>query len=1040
MLFCDLAGSTSLGEQLDAESLRRVMQRYYGETRAVLERHGGTVEKFIGDAVMSVFGIPRLHEDDALRAVRAAAELREVLAALNEELEPSFGLRLDVRIGLNTGEVVTEEGAPGDSLATGDAVNIAARLEQVAGQGEILIGDATQRLVRDAVVVEPVAPLTLRGKSEAVPAWRLVEVLADAAPVARRLDSPLVGRTRELALLEQAFRRAMDESACHMFTLLGPAGVGKSRLVAELASSIDGEATLLVGRCLPYGDGITLWPIVDVVGQAAGTHRGLTPEQERAKLAALFADEEDASAVAERVAEAIGLADESVPAEESFWALRRLFEAVARTHPLVLVFDDLHWGEPMFLDLVEYLADWIREVPLLIVCLARPELLEERPTWGGGKMNATSILLEPLSEADSELLIQNLLGDAGLGENVSGRVAAAAEGNPLFVEEMLAMLIDDGVLERENGSWRVAGDLAGISVPPTIHALLAARLDGLPSEERAVIGHASVGGKVVARDAIVELAPEFARSALERHLSALVRKDLIRPTPTEFGPSFRFRHILIRDAAYQSIPKETRADLHERFAAWVEGAVGGRVREYGEILGYHLEQAARLRAELAPDDEHARELAGRAAGLLVSAGKRAFGRGDMPAAATLLARASDLLPDDDRRRLELAPELGGALIDMGQLASAKEVLSRAIAVAEAAGDRRSEWYARVGYAGAQLRIDPEGATEEVSSTVDQAITVFNELGDELGLARAWLRLSDVHWMASRWGARADALERASEHARLAGAAREQALATGALALCFYWGPTPVGEAIRRCEEELPRASSDQVLEARLLVVLAGLHAMRGSFGEARELYARSKGLLEELGQQLQMAVHTLVRGVAELLADDPVAAEQELRWGCNTLEQMSERAGLPTLRAVLAEALLQQGRLGEAEELVELSEHGSAPRDIAAQVQWRGMRAKLLARRGDGERAEPLALEAVALAEKTDALNLHAEALGSLAEVLATSGERTRAEAALLESADLYAAKENAVSEARTRAMLESLQAAPAERSSPALDRDASPE
>jgi tetratricopeptide (TPR) repeat protein len=295
-------------------------------------------------------------------------------------------------------------------------------------------------------------------------------------------------------------------------------------------------------------------------------------------------------------------------------------------------------------------------------------------------------------------------------------------------------------------------------------------------------------------------------------------------------------------------------------------------------------------------------------------------------------------------------------------------------------------------------------------------------------------------MASRWGARADALERASEHARLAGAAREQALATGALALCFYWGPTPVGEAIRRCEEELPRASSDQVLEARLLAVLAGLHAMRGSFAEARELYARSKGLLEELGQQLQMAVHTLVRGVAELLADDPVAAERELRWGCDTLEQMSERAGLPTLRAVLAEALLQQGRLGEAEELVELSERESAPRDIAAQVQWRGMRAKLLARRGDGERAEPLALEAVALAEKTDALNLHAEALGSLAEVLATIGERTRAEAALLESADLYAAKENAVSKARTRAMLESLRAAPAERSSPTLDRDASPE
>ena len=578
VLFADVVSSTALGEQLDPEALRRVMSRYFEAARGAVERHGGTVEKFIGDAVMAVFGIPTLHEDDALRAVRAAAELRGSLGALNEHLERDSGVTLELRIGLNTGEVVAGRG---ESLVTGDAVNVAKRFEEAAGAGEILVGEPTHRLVRDAVEAEAVEPLALKGKGAVVAAFRIDSVKEGVPERARRLDSPMVGRDREQHLLEQGYERAVGERACHLFTVLGAAGVGKSRLVEEFLDEIAESATVARGRCLPYGEGITFWPLLEIVRQLHG-------EDVVSGIAAQLAGDENAGLIAERVAAALGLSDGAGTGEETFWAARKLFEAHAHERPLVVVFDDVQWGEPTFLDLVEHITDWSRDAPILVVCMGRPELLDKRPGWGGGKFNATSVLLEPLSEDDSTQLIVNLLGRAELAPAVRARVAQAAEGNPLFVEEMLGMLIDDGLLERSNGSWVATGDLGKVSVPPTIQALLAARLDGLAPEERSIAERASVEGKIFHRGAVRELSPAEAREDLGRHLQALVRKELVRPDRAAFPgeDAFRFRHLLIRDAAYEAMPKELRATLHERFAGWLEASVGERVAEYEEVLGY----------------------------------------------------------------------------------------------------------------------------------------------------------------------------------------------------------------------------------------------------------------------------------------------------------------------------------------------------------------------------------------------------------------------------------------------------------------------
>src|SRR5438093_3662215 len=686
IVFSDVTGSTSLGERLDPESMRRVMARYFEEMKAALESHGGTVEKFIGDAVMAVFGIPVLHEDDALRAVRAALEMRERLDRLNEDLERDRGLSILTRTGINTGEVVAGDPASGQTLVTGDPVNVAARLEQAAQPGEILIGEGTHRLLRDAVDAERIAPLSLKGKGEPVAAFRLHQVRPGAEAVRRRIDSPMVGRDRQLSLLNQTFDAAAMDRACHLFTVIGSPGVGKSRLVQEFVAAISERATVLRGRCLPYGEGITYWPVAEMVKQAAVVTDDDAPDAASAKVAALLPGEEG-GLVTERLIQAMGFTEAAAPAEELAWAFRKLLETLARTRPVVPVFDDIHWAEPTLLDLIDHVADWSRDAPILLLSIARQELLDLRQGWGGGKRNATTIQLEPLTERECEVLVENLLGMALLPEISKSRIAEAAEGNPLFVEQVLSMLIDDELLRRDDGHWVPTADLTTIPIPPTIHALLAARLDRLGGKERQVIERASVVGKVFYQGAVSELAPEPLRPEVGSHLMTLVRKEFIRPDHSDFAreSAFRFRHILIRDGAYNGMPKETRARLHEAFSSWLERAAGARVAEYEEVLGYHLEQAYRYRMELGTVDDGARGMADRAARHLAVAGRRALNRSDFTAAGGLLGRSIELLPPDDQLRLELLLDLAQALMDLGEFSRVDPVLDVVTERAGAAG-------------------------------------------------------------------------------------------------------------------------------------------------------------------------------------------------------------------------------------------------------------------------------------------------------------------------------------------------------------------
>jgi len=1022
VLFADVTGSTSLGERLDPEAIRGVMTRYFDETRAAVEAHGGTVEKFIGDAVMAVFGVPTVHEDDALRALRAAAQMREALAALNADLERDWGARIAIRTGVNTGEVVAGDPSSGQTFVTGDAVNVAARLEQSAEPGEILIGEETHRLVRDAVRVEPVEPLELKGKAERVPAWRLLEVTPGAPTFARRLDSPLVGRDEELARLRKVFEEAVAEPACRVATIVGDAGAGKSRLATELVATVGDRAQTLWGRCLPYGEGITFWPIAEVVREAAAIGETESPEQARAKVSALSAGAEDGDVVADRVAAAIGLGETGAgDLRETFWAIRRLLEELALDTPLVLVFEDVHWAEPTFLDLLRYVAGFSTDRPILLLCTARPDLRERQPDW---VTVGETVALAPLTEDESERLIENLLGRVGLSGDVRDRITDAAEGNPLYVEELLRMLIDEGHLERTNGHWTARGDLSRVSVPGTIGALLSARLDQLEAGERAVIQRASVVGRVFWWGAVTDLSPEDDRPDVGSHLQTLLRKELVRPDRSGFAgeDAFRFSHILVRDAAYDSMPKRARAELHERFASWLERKAGDRIAEFEEILGYHREQAYRYRTELGPADDAARAVGERAAQHLASAAARAMAQSDFIATANLLSRAVDLVPADHPRRLQMLVDLGFAL-SRSDIVRADAVLTEAVETARAAGDRRVEARAGTTLAFVRLLLDPNISQAGSLREVEGFAAVLEEVGDDGGLADALTLIGTISFWQGKAAVSVERFERALDHARRVQDRRATFSALRWLALATSEGPTPAGEGVRRLDWIMEQAGGDRSVEMAVARARAVFEAMAGRFDEARAMIARGKALATEIGDQLSVAALLREGGAIELLVGDPAAAERELRAAYEIQDSLQDVGHLSSTAPDLGEALVELGRTEEALRISEYTETISIEGDVDANVRWRQLRAGALARLGRPDEAEPFALEAVRMIAATDYLDLHANALMALGEVRRLAGRTSEAAEAVREAIELYRRKENVIGERRAQALVIELDA-----------------
>ncbi|MGH3062830.1 MAG: adenylate/guanylate cyclase domain-containing protein [Gaiellaceae bacterium] len=947
VLFCDVSGSTAMGERLDPESTRRVMSRYFDAMREAIARHGGTVEKFIGDAVMAVFGVPVVHEDDALRAVRAAVDMRAALAELNEELDRDWGVRIESRIGVNTGEVVAGEG---QTLAVGDAVNVAARLEQGAAPGETLLGASTHRLVRDAVEAEPADPLDAKGKSEPVAAFRLVGLVEGAEFIPRRLDSPLVGRENELAQLQRAYDHAASERVAYQFTLLGAAGIGKSRLVRELEDRVD--ATLLAGRCLPYGEGITYWPLAEIQP---------------------LADEIDFGANRDEIA----------------LQTRRILERLARDRPLVLVFDDLQWAEPTFLDLVDHVSDLARDTPLLLLCVARPELLDHRPGWGGGKLNATTMLLEALTADESTRLVDNLLltrVDTGTKE----RIAAAAEGNPLFVEEMLAMVAD--------------GSDGELAVPPTIQALLAARLDRLTPDERTAVECAAVQGQEFRQAALASLVPAQLAGRLAEIQQSLVRKDLVRPAAED---TYRFKHLLLRDAAYEALPKEQRADLHERFANWIaENAPG-----LEEILGYHLEHAYGYRAELGPVDAAGRDLARRASALLASAGRRAEARSDVPATINLLERAVKLLPDGDAEAVAIYPDLGTAVAESGDLPRAEDLFRRAREL----GDPRTALVAR--QRGIWNDLMRGASMAEALGPLEETVKEAERLGDDAILAEGLTRLGvTASWLGENDRA-LTLLRRAVAVAKATGDPRIVADATRWVALVLLWGSTPVDEALPEVRRLAESTGGAGLAYAELLVTEGTLLALTGDFEGGRALAAEGRRQLLELGQKVQYAGIGQPAAILELLAGDAPAAERIMREAHEILNLAGERGFLSTVSALLGLALARQGRYDEADQFADESREAGSDDDVVTQIYWRIVKASVEAAKGDLDEAARLAAEVVELTNRTDDTFDGPLALMDVIDFLDPARRRAVLERALAETTH----KGNVVSAEQIRAKLAAL-------------------
>jgi class 3 adenylate cyclase len=973
VLFANLVDSTALADQLDPEALRRLYDRSFEVMRGAIERHGGTVERFIGDAVVGVFGVPTAHEDDAQRALRAAVDLRERLAALSGELERERGLDLRVRLGINTGEVFVGTSAVHGVIATGAAFGVAKRLEEVASPGEILLGPATHRLVRESAGLEPLEPIGLEN-GRALGAWRFVAIVEGAPAIARRLEAPLVGRRKELSRLRSAFEDARDEGRTRLVAVVGEPGIGKTRLMREFVRTLGGTATVVVGECVPYGEGVTWLPLAQVVRQLGDPND-------------LLADETDGDPVARRVEELIGTDNGHASVEEGFSAVRRLFEACARSRPLVVVFEDAHWAEPTLLDLIEYLADRASGVAILLLALTRPELVESRPSF-----ERRAITLERLPEAQARALINSF--ELDLTHDARSRVVEVARGNPLFVEQLVAHAQEEGAL------------LEGLdSTPPSVEALLTSRLDLLGPEERTVLQRASVVGSEFSREALQDLAAGEATTSLAANLRSLERKGFIQGTVQ--GQRLGFHHVLVRDVAYSALPKAQRAELHERLADAFESRNGAYAGEPDEVVGYHLERASRYRCELMPRDQHGLLLGRRAARLLARAGRRAPARADWPGAAALLSRAVALLAERDPERVRLLPDLARAVGLCGDYRRELALLDEAVERAEAAGDRRTRSYAVLYRDHARTRVDPAFSVAAAEANAQEALQVFEEIGDADGRARAWARLAHCRWFTGHHVEARLAAERTLAHALSVGDEALEAESRGLIGNTLLNGPDPLDELF---------AYAEQLTEPghrRLLTLLARAHAMRGDFTAARRLIGQDIAAFEEVGSAFA-AVQSAGEGFAiiELLAGDLAAAERYLTESFQALTDAGETGHRSSVAARLAGAVSAQGRHEAAERLTHVSEETASPDDYLSQILWRATRGRVLAGQGRIGEGERFAREAVAIAEGTDDVNLRADTLVALAEV------RPDEAAVLIEGAlRLYDEKGNIVSAEKARAL-----------------------
>jgi class 3 adenylate cyclase/ketosteroid isomerase-like protein len=994
IVFADLAGSTALHERLDAESTRAFMDRYYRVMQGAVEGHGGTVTQLLGDGVKAVFGAPRVAEDDALRAVRAAVEMQRSFRALAAEQSDAVGA-VGLRVAVNTGEVVAQD----ETEIIGDPVNVAARLQQEARDGDVLVGESTQRLVGQLVTLAPFGTFTLKGRTEPVSAYRVVSL-------ERPVGAPaiaFVGRADELGRLLAEYDAACAGPAARLAVILGSPGLGKSRLLDELGRRLGHRATVLTARCDAAG-GATFAPIAEALRALLDIDAGAGPDAVGAAIeAAVPGDAAERTRIADGVA--AFLAGMPASPEETFFAVRRLLAALAVAQPVVLAIDDLQWAEPLLLDLVEHLVQWGAGAPLLVLVAARPELREARSSLTApGGLVADVVTLAGLDAGAATRLAANVIGADALPAGIAGRVLATSEGNPLFVGELVRMLVHEGALKRDGDRWTADAALADLSMPPTIHALLAARIERLRPEERIVLERAAVVGRQFSRTALAHLLP-WEISDLDARLEALRRSELVEPDTGWFlgEPALRFHHGLIRDAAYRRLLKHTRAELHERFADWLEARVGESI-EHEETLGWHLEQAHQHLRELGPLDSHGGVLGERAARHLAAAGRRALARDDLLPAASLLERALDRLSAEDPARADLALDWCEALLAAGDVGTAARAIAE-LGHLVADSDRLRAWHTCFG---GQLAVltDPK-ALRAIADAVAPAAETLAAAGDAVGEAKAHAVHALVLAQLGKIGACEAALDRALAAARRAHDRRRANAVLAGAPVAALWGPSPVTRASGRCLDVVRVLRITQgapAVEAVALCCQAVLETLRGRGEAARRMIAWSRDLVEELGITQRVLEADLFAGLIELLDGDARAAERWLRNAWDGLR--AEGLGIDAAQAgaLLARALLAQGRIDEAEE-VSCESETLAGDSFKAAIAWRGVRAEVLAARGEHGTAVEVARAAVEIAAATDDLLDHADARASLAVALRAAGRGAEADAEEQRAVELWEGK-----------------------------------
>jgi class 3 adenylate cyclase/tetratricopeptide (TPR) repeat protein len=1052
ILFADVVDSTRLSDQLAPEAYASVMERFQQEGRRIVREHGGFA-KTAGDGIIGIFGVP-VKGDDALQAANVAVRLRgQVLPALNDELYQEWNVKIGVRIGVHTDEAPVR--APSEvRLSTspedlgkddevdvlGRVANVAQRLQARAAQGQILIGQATYQRVRAWVTVDQPRMLELEGVDGPVPAWALFTVYSQ--PRLRSATVPMVGRTDELSQLNLSFQRTRRNRRLNLATVIGEAGVGKTRLVQEFVRGLGDQARVLQGQCQQHGEAVAYGPIMQMLQQAADIPPGLSSDAIRARLRPLAGDDPHRAA---QLASLLWVKDSAAEPEATLRALREALRLLARQRPLVLVIEDLQWAQETLLDFINDFSVALQNDPILVVCAARPEFLDDRPMWT--RSNAVVFEIEQLDDGEVDELVHHLLHEGEPDPELLRYILRRPDRSPLSIQLLVAVIEEDGFIALESGRWRVLRNLAEVGEVPRTIDVVRARLDRLSTPEQGALEGAAVIGHAFLESDLYELVEGSDRGTVGR----LVRKNLLQPGRPVQGPDgedpwarahqpagdggdlqasgipsasgddefYSFAHPLVREAAYQRLSDEDRGRLHERYASILEQRSPKRSAPTQLLVGNHLADAYQAYRESGKPNSVLEPLAHRAGEELAVTGHHGVIRGGLtPTVQSVLRRAIELLPPGHEQRLTAQLDLARTLLGEADLTEAARIYQEVVSTARQTGNLAAEEAARLWELDIVAFNDPDRALREAPGIVARALEVY-EGTDNPSLAKARYVSAYLDFMASRMQAAAVEFERARQEAVRAGDIRLEATIRRLQCVVVFWGPAPVQEALDQAEEAIrwSRAHGMYSLAAGAHNIVARAAAMQGRFEEARERNALARRLRTDLGELLTLGSGAISESLVEWYAGELDIAERILRHGWDELVQRGGERGQLSVAALLARVLLAQprDRADEAELLIDRCEQEAAKGQLDIQLKWRQLRAILMTRRGRSDAAEKLAREAVHLAGSSEQPESQAEAWYDLATVLHERGSVEAARASAEQAAGLYEGKGNLVSAGRVR-------------------------